>query len=373
MLEFNFLIFFISLLFLISATIYDVKKRMVPNFLIFYFLLIAVSLKIFESFFLKSFSIFLNAFFSFLITLVITYILWEIGVFAGGDLKVFLVVSILNPFNLNFLNFLNIFGIISKPLFSSLTLLITSILVSAPLLILYALFLFFLKGYYYLLFSRLKKIDLISILSSVFVLFLISSFMQLFAFTIPFLLHLLFFIIFLYVFRNLEKTSFYFSFGFIAVLYILLFAYALWFRVKVFNLQSLVYIVFSLILFYVLITSYKIITTKILKQKKYIFSLKPGDVLVNNYYKVGNKILEKKISFLDFLKQTFSNKYHENLIVDSRKAGGLSEQDITFLNTSYKHNLKKEVLLKKTLPFTPFVLVAYILLNFLGDWIWFIF
>ncbi|HPC10461.1 MAG TPA: hypothetical protein PLN85_05275, partial [archaeon] len=66
-------------------------------------------------------------------------------------------------------------------------------------------------------------------------------------------------------------------------------------------------------------------------------------------------------------------EYQKNLKIDSNKAKGLSEQDITLLKQWYKNNLiEDKIKIKKTIAFTPSVMIAYVLLNIFGDFIWII-
>ena len=55
--------------------------------------------------------------------------------------------------------------------------------------------------------------------------------------------------------------------------------------------------------------------------------------------------------------------YYTNLKVDSSGACGLSKEDILFLKTMYKNNLiDNKIYLRKTVAFTPAILLGYILI-----------
>jgi Flp pilus assembly protein protease CpaA len=370
MFHFQFFIFSTTFLFLLFSSIYDIKKRIIPNFLILFFLIIGFFIKIIESIIFSNINILLNSLLSFIIIFIISFIFWESGFFAGGDLKLFCVVAILNPFNLNFLNFLSVFGIISNPIFP-ITLLIVSILVTAPILIINSLYLFIFKKHHFLLWEILKSKDTIfSFLNSVLVLFFISSFLDIFSLNFPIIFYLLFSIILLIIFKKIEKlNNFYYIMSFF---YTLLIITSIIINKNFFSLISLITIIITIKLIYFFVTIYKIISTRILSKRTKLKDLKEGDVPTNNYYKINKKIVEKRIPFFKYLKEILSNTYYKNLIIDSRKAKGFSKEDITFLKRTY-NNLNKEVCIKKTIPFTPSVLVAYVLLNILGDFIWFLF
>jgi archaeal preflagellin peptidase FlaK len=369
MFNFPFFIFSTTTIFLIFASIYDIKERIIPNYLVASFAILGLVIKITESIIFSNINILLNSLLSFIIIFAISFILWESGFFAGGDLKLFSTIAILNPFNLNFLNFLSVFGTISSPTFP-ITLLITSILVTAPILIINSLYLFIFKGHHFLLWDILKSKDTIfSFLNSVLVLFFISSFLEIFNLNFPIIFYLLFSIVLLIIFKKIEKlNNFYYIMAFF---YIALIITSIIIKKNVFSLMSLITIIITIKLIYFFVTIYKIISTRILSKKIKLKNLKEGDVLINNYYKIENKIVEKKITFIGYLKKIINNTYYKNLMIDSRKVRGVSKQDITFLKRTY-NNLDKEVIVKKTIPFTPSVMLAYILLNLIGDFIWFL-
>lgn len=372
MFNFPFFIFSTTTLFLIFASIYDFKKRIIPNYLVFSLFFIGLLIKIIEAIFFSKINILFNSLISFLITFILSYILWELGFFAGGDLKLFSAISILNPFNLNFLSFLGLtsLGVIAVPIFS-ITLVLVSVLATAPVLIIHSLFLFLFKGHHFILWDILKsKGTIISFLNSVIVLFFITSFLNLFSLNLPIIFYFIFSIVLLLFFKNLEKLkSFYFLIG---LFYILLITFSIIYKKNIFSIISLVTIIITIKLLFVFITIYKIISSRILTEPKKLKDLKEGDLLKNNYYKINNKVIEKNISFLNYFKQTFYQTYTKNLIVDSRKARGVLKEDITFLKRTY-NNLNKEIIIRKTIPFTPSVLLGYIILNIFGDFIWFLF
>lgn len=371
--NFTFFVFSITTLFLIVAAIYDVKKRIIPNPLVLTLLIIGLITKIIQAIVLNNINVLLNALLSFAVTFFVSYILWETGFFAGGDLKLFSALAVLNPFNLNFFQASFSFGVISQPFFA-LTLIIVSILSTAPVLIFHSLYLFIFRKHHFILWDILKsKNTIFSFISSVVVLFFISSFLHIFSLAISYLLYFLFSIAFLLIFRELEKHNIRLFYYVMGLLYLLLIIFSIFFKLKIFSVYNLLTIIITIKVLFLAITIYKIISTRILVERKKVSNLKQGDVVWNNYYKINNKIIEKKVSFLGYFKQIIKNNYSNNLILDSRKIGGLSSKDITFLKSSYKHNLEKEILLKKTLPFTPSVLFAYILLNVIGDFIWMFF
>jgi len=373
MFNFSFFIFSITTLFLIFASFFDIRKRMIPNYLVFWLFLIGFFIKGIQAIVFNDFNIFSNALLSFIITLVVCYIFWEIGFFAGGDLKLFSAIAILNPFNINFLAASFSFGVVTTPVFA-LSLILVSVLCVAPVLILQSIYLFIFKQHYMILWNLIKsKNTLLSLISSTLVLFLISSFLNIFSLSIPFILYLLLSILFIYFFKQIEKYYINYYYYIILSFYLLLIIGSFWVTNKIFYLKDFLIILITIFILFIGITIYKIIVSKILTEEKPLSQLKEGDVTLNCYYKVNSKVIEKKVSFFNFIKMTINNTYTKNLIIDSRKIGGLSLKDITFLKSSYNHNLDKQIVLKKTIPFTPAVLCAYIVLSILGDFIWFLF
>jgi len=250
-----------------------------------------------------------------------------------------------------------------------------SILSTAPLLIVQSLYLFIFRGHHLLLWKTLKsKKNFLSFINSVIVLFFISSFLNIFSLTVPLSLYILLSILFLLFFRRVEELSVRYFYYLIGVAYVLLVIYSIAFKTNLFSIYNLLTIVITIKIIFLGVTIYKIISGRILVTSKPLKNLQEGDVVLNNYYKKGKAgVLEKKVSFLDFIFLVVKNKYHKNLLIDSKKVGGLTLKEVTFLKSLYKNNLEKKIFLKKTIPFTPSVLIAYVLLNILGDFIWLFF
>jgi len=116
---------------------------------------------------------------------------------------------------------------------------------------------------------------------------------------------------------------------------------------------------------------YKFIKEKVLVEEHNISDLKEGDVPYYNYYLIDKKVIFKKSRFFSAIKEMINGTYSQNQMIDSRKAGGLNNKEVTFLKGSYKNKLiGNTIKLKVTIAFTPAVLIAYVLLNIFGDVIW---
>jgi len=142
----------------------------------------------------------------------------------------------------------------------------------------------------------------------------------------------------------------------------------------IFKSSDLASIILSVLFIYLLIIIYKVIKERILVNEINVSELKEGIVTYYDYYKVNNEIIEKKSTFLSLIKENIYKNENTIKIIDSRRAGGLTRKEVTFLNDSYKNKLiAKTIKTKVTLAFTPSVLLGYVLLNIFGDIIWAIF
>ena len=376
MFNFTLFIFLITILFLVFASIYDYKYRIIPNYLILILFCIGILTGITQSIISSSFSYILNTLLSIGITIILCYILWELGLFAGGDFKLFVAISVLNPFNLNIIGNLLNFQVINIPIFS-ITLLIASIVSVVPFLLLISLYQMVSQRYYLILFNIFKsKQTILSFINSIILLFLISSFLNIFSLNTPYFILLLLSILLIIIFSKIQSyniNSFYFAISFVYVLLILSPIFSNSITFSIFQLHDLITIIIFLILIYFAISVYKIIKEKILSETKKVSNIKEGDVPYYNYYLVNKKVKVTNTSLLKAISNMLSGKYYKNLKIDSRKAGGFTNKDIRFLNGSYKDNLiGNTIKLKKTIPFAPAVLLGYILLNIIGDLIWII-
>jgi len=376
---FNFALysFLVTSLFLIIFCVFDLKYREIPNYLVFLFFGIGLLSSIIISFWFWEFSYIINSIISVAITFVITFILWELGLFAGGDLKVFVGIAALNPLNLNFLGSVFTFGVIKEPIFG-ITLIIASILCTLPYILLFSTYTIITKRYFkYLFVTYFSKNNFIAIFNSIIILFLITSFMNIFSLKTPVILILLLSLVLIFLFSNIltySKNVFYLSISslyFIFILCVLLFAHPL---NTIFIFSDLLSIIIAILIIYLLIMLYKFTKEKILVQDIKVTDLKEGVVTYYNYYLIDKKVIQKKSTFFSAIKDILSGNYYKSQIIDSRKAGGLNKKEVTFLNDSYYNKLiSNNIKIKVTLAFTPSVLIAYILLNIFGDVIWVIF
>lgn len=366
---FNFLIFFTLLIFIILCTYFDLKKRIIPNKLIFIFLIFFFCLFLIKLVLFFSFSLLCNTFLSVTITFVVCYLLWEFGVIAGGDLKFFLVVSILLPFNLSVFSILSLdLTLLKYPIFS-VFLFFSSFLMMLPYILVFSIIkLFTKKNLIYFKRSFFTKNNFENLFLSTLSLFLVSIIVSFFALSFNLIFLFIFsFILFnlIILLKNKNQSGFIcfliFSFSVLIILEIILKKPFLMFGDL--GLIFVINISVSFLLFLIKFTKENILTTPIS-----IKHLQEGTVLSKNYYfnKQTNKLTVENTSFVNQFKRLVAGTYYLNLKIDSNKAGGLNKEDIAFLNTMYENNLiGNKVFVKKTLPFMPVVLMTFIVLNFI--------
>ena len=131
----------ITVLFCILATIFDVKDGIVPNRLTWGLLFFGLISNLILAWFLSNIKFILASIISLSTTYAITYLMWQLNIWGGGDVKLFTGIASVIPFGFN-IGFLNIFPQLSIYPFS-LSVVINSILVSFPFLIVFLFYLIF--------------------------------------------------------------------------------------------------------------------------------------------------------------------------------------------------------------------------------------
>jgi len=108
----SFLIF-LALIWLVIASIQDIKKREVPNWLSFSLIIFALSYRAFYSIINSDAWFFLYGVFGFVCFFILAYIFYYCRVFAGGDSKLLMGLGAILPFGINWYgNLLLLFGFV---------------------------------------------------------------------------------------------------------------------------------------------------------------------------------------------------------------------------------------------------------------------
>ena len=123
------------------AAIFDVKDGIIPNWLTRFLLIFGFVSNLILSLFSSNIKYILASIISVIITYFITYMMWQLNIWGGGDVKLFTGISSVIPFGTN-VDFLDIFPQLSIYPFS-FSVVLNSILVSFPFLIVFVTYLIF--------------------------------------------------------------------------------------------------------------------------------------------------------------------------------------------------------------------------------------
>ena len=122
----------ITLLFAIIAAIYDVKRNFIPDILNYVLIIFGLFSNMILSLISTNIKFILASIISMVLTYTITYMLWKLNMWGGGDAKLFTGIATVIPSGIN-IDFLNVFPKLSVYPFS-FSVVINSILVSFPFL-----------------------------------------------------------------------------------------------------------------------------------------------------------------------------------------------------------------------------------------------
>lgn len=125
----------ITILFCILAAIYDVRDNYVPDRLSYVLLFFGLMSNLILSIISTNIKFILASFISMTITYIVTYLLWKLKMWGGGDVRLFTAIATVIPSGLN-IDFLNIFPQMSIYPFS-FSVVVNSILVSFPFLLIF--------------------------------------------------------------------------------------------------------------------------------------------------------------------------------------------------------------------------------------------
>lgn len=131
----------VTILFSILAAFYDIKSSIVPNKLNFSLLFFGIVSNLILSVITNNIKYILASFISMLITYVITYMMWKLNIWGGGDVKLFTAIATVIPSGIN-INILNIFPQLSIYPFS-FSVVVNSILIAFPFLVVFVTYLVF--------------------------------------------------------------------------------------------------------------------------------------------------------------------------------------------------------------------------------------
>ncbi|WP_296872402.1 prepilin peptidase [uncultured Methanobrevibacter sp.] len=125
----------ITMLFCILASIYDIRDNVVPEKLCYILVLFGLVSNLILSLITGNVKFILASIISMVITYSITYLLWKLKMWGGGDVRLFTAIATVIPSGLN-IDFLNVFPQMSIYPFS-FSVVANSILVSFPFLVIF--------------------------------------------------------------------------------------------------------------------------------------------------------------------------------------------------------------------------------------------
>ena len=370
--------FSLSILALLYSTYSDFKYRIVPNWLNYGLVVVGLLSYSVISIVYSDFSFLIISIVSVVIAFGFSYLLWRLGVWAGGDVKLFTGLAALNPINYVFIGKSiglgsGIFAGLGYPLpIFPLSLFIFSILSMFP----YAILLTISK-----LSARadLRKLLFLDVQESVprviFSSFFLVGLYNLFAvFSLPNSLYLPAFIlvILLVALARFSKNKVFGVFSF------LIFMFALYTNLAGYATEFvyLVALLFTLNLLIKLATYMRQAMRKDIKIK----DLEEGMIVSELLVERGNKLVKEESptigTILNYLKDNNlekvvnAHKIDGKVLASPRSAAGLTDENLRRVKELAKGSGIESIKITESAPFVPAVLIGYVALQIVGDVFW---
>lgn len=363
--------FLISLIGLIIASYTDIKQRIVKNKLSYSLVGIGLAGHLVWAVIESNPIIFVYSAVSAAFGFSFAYLLWKMGVWAGGDVKLFAALAALNPINPYILGLLGfslgeVSSAVQLPIFP-ISLFIFSVFAMLPYGILISL-----HG----LLERKEEREKLGkdavqkagqTVQLAMAIIGIAWGLAFFALTQWLILPAL--LVFGFIRNNKARW----------VMAVALFAIA------AFNATSESIVGFAaafatLFGLYLLIKLYSV-SKNMLRKKKKITELEEGEIVAESFVEKGGKVERyAPLEIKRIINYFTNNKVQElreylnpsgRVIASSRKARGLTNEEILELRRLVKERkLENAVVIKLSAPFVPALLIAYLALNIVGDLLW---
>ena len=341
----------------IIATYTDVKYQIIPNKLTFSLFLVGISIVTFYYYQVGSFSIFYYC--SIIVIYSFSYILWYLGVWAGGDVKLFTAIStLLIPEFLEVIPHNTIFNLtLPVNLISfkipTFLLIFNSVLAIIPLLITMVI-VKIITDKHYLINDFLKSFDFKEVvlsLNSLIISFNVIAELNVYHVVVK----VIFLLFFAYLVSRIMKNDIFFIVLSIVIL------------LKQIFTNDLIFYVYEFIVLFVILAIKNIYKNGIVKKaftkdisKK---ELDEGMILAYPVYYKNNEYYLDKDTFFSKVKNNISKKDKGKLVCGNRSAG-LSIQEVSLIKT----NLNQDIIpVKEGLSFAPFILVGLFITLFIGN------
>jgi archaeal preflagellin peptidase FlaK len=349
----------LSLLGLAGATYTDLKERIVPNKLNFGMCLAGLLLFGINSIYVGSLWPIMYSILGLCTGFFFGWILWKLGVFAGGDVKLFMALGALNPFTPALLH-VGIFTSSNTPLFP-ITLFLHSLLAFLP----YGLIIVIYKISKNKEFrNKMKKEMKERIVQGIHASIIIaSSHTIIFSPINNYLLETIIIFITLLIWNKLENKKIILTIVLVLLAlpqYILLFQVFLGVAFTIVVIYGLAKLMFSI--------------RPLLSKEILVSKLEEGMIPAITLIWKGKKIIEKEnLSIKHLLKAIKNGKLNEllnntNEIISSNKARGLSLCELKEVKKlAQKGLIGKKIKIKDSMPFVPTMLIGYIICLIIGD------
>ncbi|QQR92648.1 MAG: prepilin peptidase [Candidatus Iainarchaeum archaeon] len=360
----------ISLIALLYSTYTDFKSRMIPDWLTHGIAVVGLLIAFFQSYEAKSIDPMLLVGATTLATFIVAYGFWKLGAWAGGDVKLFTALATLNPlnyfvlgnlFNLSFAwNGAELLHASSLPFFM-LNLFMLSVIMLMPytaLLALQALGKKHLRGEFVIL----SKNALLRIVQHTGVIVLLSFVLQQLQLSLWLLLPVLIVSAFL-------PQTIRWLFAGVAIAGLV---------AQLIPIADSISLFAVLLLVEMLLAWYGFARKHVLTYKEKISNLKEGDIPGELFVRENGKVVKGVAPSLktiinsakagDVMGILHAHKQKGEVIANPASAAGLLPEQIHALNAAVKRgDIPNEIMLKASSPFAPAVLMAYVLLQLLGD------
>ncbi|MCK4883737.1 MAG: prepilin peptidase [Candidatus Diapherotrites archaeon] len=360
---YTYLTLFLTTIYLAIASYTDIKTRFVKNKLTYSMTALGFLIHAIQSILESNPQPILFSITAAITAYITVYLLWRLGVFAGGDAKLIVGIAAMFPTHTLFTYhplvkpLLENTALTTLPLFWA-TVTAMSFVSIAPFILIYC-------TYHSI---RLKKIGSQMLSKKPFFDALILSGWA----TIAFFTNLHWFISIISIFALFilnSKTK-------KPILPIALISTGLFLSIPL-TLQVLVSTILLLYIFDLGKKFYKITNQHVLSEQKAINQLEEGDIIAEEVFFENNKLIKRKHDFFEPIKLLLSNNKQElgklnsrNWIANPKKAAGLSDTELEKLNELFKKGLIDSLTVKKSIPFTPAIFIGFLLAMIVGDILW---
>jgi archaeal preflagellin peptidase FlaK len=362
--------FIVTFTALLLSAYTDIQKRIVPPLITHTMIFGGLFLQTIYVFVFNDYSLFFPALITVTVTFAVSYFLWKTGFWAGGDVKLFTGIAVLNPFN---------YAIIGTFLFGNNSLIAP---ISSPVfpftLFLFSLFAVFPIGAAMAMKTVAKNRQIqkeigaeskkifINIVRIAFVLIAAGYVLGLAG--LPQLLVLLI-VVALAFQKEIVKNAFFFI-----SLIVSFYAH------HTNALIIAVGIIVPLFVFYFLIRFFLISRKHTFSFEKKITHLKEGEIPQETIFEKNGEIIRVQPSIVTIINYLKSNRLgllseiifpKEKIFANALSAAGVTEEQLKMLRKAVEEKkIEDKIMVKKSVPFVPAVLVAYIALQIMGDFFW---